>query len=216
MRAVAACGLALTLLVAGTAQAGSGGGNSLAGTAIETCGKWVLKLRDFGKLKLGNYDFYVPPIYQTPGPETASITFVFQATTFAAFIGFPDQMGAAQAFVVNGSYRQRGNKVNFQPDSVGVVSLATVFADLSENYLFGDPQRQLVVSIPFAEITNPDDLRFKGRVKKNGRRLKVKFKAKMLYDIQFENNSDQPDIFNAKGRFKLRMDSDKCPAAPMS
>ncbi len=205
----------MAMLVTGSAQAGSAGGNSLNGTVIETCGKWVMKLRDFGKLKLGDYNFYIPERYQTvPGTDTVSMTYAFGPTTFTIFIGIPDQLGVEQALVVNGTYEQRGSKVNFQPDGAGIAVLAAIYADLSENFLFGDPNRQLVVNVPFAEITNPDKLRFKGRVKSKGNRLKVKFKADTLYDIQFQNNSENPDVFNAKGRFKLRADSGKCPSTP--
>ena len=215
---MAACGAALAIFAAEPALAGSGGGgNSLDGSLLVTCGKWVLKLRDFGKLKLGDYNFYVPERYQTtPGVDTVSMTFLFGPTTFVVLFEIPNQLGVDQAFVINGTYDQRGNKVKFQPDSAGIASLEAIYAELGENYLFGDPKRELVVDIPFAQITNPDDMRFKGRVKDGGDRLKVKFKGKMLYDIQFEINSEHADVFNAEGRFKLRADSDKCPSTPSS
>jgi hypothetical protein len=216
-------------LCGGVANAGSSpsGGGSLESQLFSTCGKWVLKLRDFGKMKLANYNSYVPEQFQSR-EGTVSQLFQFGTTgnpnlgagEFSMFVNFPDQMGVYSTanfgfgIAVRGTYNQRGKKVNFFPTAAGIVALEQFFGAFGENTLFGDPKRQLVVSIPYSEITNPDALRFKGRVKDGGDRLKVKFKAKMLYDIQFENGSEFADIFNAKGRFKLRADSNKCPATP--
>jgi hypothetical protein len=212
-RGLALCLVAALTLCSGNAQAG-GGGDSVQGQAFEVCGNWVLKLRDFGKEKVNNYNSWVPENFQTsPGKDVPTMTFAFGATNFILFLGFPNQQGVPQAFVIQGSYEQKGKKLTFQPNAAGIVSLGTIFAELSENTLFGDPERQLVVDIPYQEITNPNNLRFKGRLK-GGDRLKVKFKARMLYDIQFRNDSEFADIFNAKGRLKLRVDTRNCPDTP--
>lgn len=214
--AIAAAGIALA---AGAAHAGTPSGNPLDGSSFEVCGKWILKMRDFGKRKVNDYNDYVPPNFQTvPGRLTPRMNFFFGIITgpgtWFMTVDYPDQMGVVSQLVVGGSYRQRGKKLNFEVDQAGLGNMALIYAQLAENSLFGDPDRQLVTDIPFSMVTNPNKLRFKGRLKKGGRHLKVKFKANLLYDIQFENESEFADVFNAKGRLKLRADSRKCPDVP--
>jgi hypothetical protein len=226
------------------------GGPALAGTpsvsgkgGIESCGNWVLKLRDFGKFKVNNYGAYVPPNFQMDPALMAkpSVAFYFlDDKSFFMQFNYPDQQGQATGptggflpgFNVFGRYSQNGRKLKFFPNAAGFGVLEETFANLSENTLFGNEERQLVTDVPFARITNPDNLRFKGTLKdrvgalRSSRcdltaqagecptELKVKFKAKMFYDIQYENNSENADIFGAKGRLKLRMQTGKCPRSP--
>ncbi len=46
-------------------------------------------------------------------------------------------------------------------------------------------------------------------IKKNNR-LKAKYKTRLTYDIQYINNSEFADTFDAKGVFKLRSKSKDC------
>ena len=234
---IAACLAAAITLAGGMAVAGT---PSVAGRGgIQSCGNWVLKLRDFGKYKVNDYGAYVPPNFQIDPALQAqpSVTFYFlDETNFFMQFNFPDEkgqpVGPTGGFLpglnVFGRYSQNGRKLKFFPTTAGFDVLAETFADLSENTLFGDEERQLVIQIPFARITNPNELRFKGTLKdKLGAlrspkcdltaaagecptELKVKFKARMFYDIQFENNSESADIFGADGRLKLRMQTGKC------
>jgi hypothetical protein len=41
---------------------------NIAGTSFDTCGKWIDKLRDFGKFKIRNYNDYIPLNFQAPTP----------------------------------------------------------------------------------------------------------------------------------------------------
>jgi hypothetical protein len=241
---IAAVCLVLTItLSAGTAVAGT---PSVSGTGgITSCGNWVLKLRDFGKYKVGNYGAYVPPNFSIdPALQTKpSVTFYFlNDTNFLMQFNFPDQQGQPVAptggflpgLNVFGRYSQNGRKLKFFPTAASFDVLAETFADLSENTLFGDEERQLVTKISFVRITNTDNLRFKGTLQDRlgalrspkcdvstavpgacPAELKVKFKAKTFYDIQFENNTEFADIFGATGRLKLRLQTRKCPPSPV-
>lgn len=217
VRAAALCLLVTTALLGGSARAGTAPGFPLDGQSFEVCGKWIVKLRDFGKLKVNDYNAYVPPNFQTvAGTYTPRINVFFGLIsgpgTWFMTVSYPDQMGVVGQVVVSGIYRQRGKKINLDVDQAGLTGLATIFAELGDNWLFGS--RALVTDIPFSMVTNPNKLRFKGRLKKGGDHLKLKFDAKVLYDIQFENNSEYADIFNARGHLKLRADSRKCPDEP--
>ena len=193
---------------------GGGGGDSVAGRTILACGEFVVKLRDFGKLTVNDYNRYVPPNFQTtPGRMTPTFTFVFSpapADTFVMAFSYPGQLGNTMGAFVTGTYRQRGKKLNFEVNDNGAAALETTFRNMGDNMLFG--ARALVTDIPYALLNNRNKMRFKGRIKNGGDNLKVKFKARMLYDIQFETASEYPDVFNAGGTFKLRAQTKKCPA----
>ena len=213
IRVIAAVGVVALIFSAGSAQAGLGSGDSFT-----VCGKWVLKMRDFGKIRVNDYNSWVPVNFQrllgTEGdvirPE---LLFFFNSPTrYTVVYTVIDQMGNPVnppfGFILVGDYEQNGKKLKFSVDASALAALGDTFAETAVNSLFGD--RSLVTDIPFTTVRNPDNLRFKGRLKSNGDRLKVKFKANMLYDIQFMNNSEFADIFDAKGRLKLRADSKRC------
>lgn len=199
----------LLVLGSGVAHAGNGGGgNPLEGSAIQTCGHWILKLRDFGKQKLNDYNQYVPENFETtPDPIRPVVTFSFGADTFVMIIQYPNNFGVTLTRLVNGTYAQNGRKLKFRLDPVGVTALEGVFSELAEFTLLG--KRELITDVTFAQLRSPNKMKFKGRVKGNG--IKVKFKGKMLYDIQFEDGSEYPDAFDAAGRFKLRATTKNCP-----
>lgn len=210
---VALLAAALTL-ASGPAVAGTGGGgNSVAGETFVVCGKFVLKLRDFGKYKVNDYNNYIPPNFQTtPGHFTPTFTFVFSPAPSESFVmafSYPDEMGNSLGAFVTGTYRQRGKKLNFEVNDNGASVIATLFRNFSQFTLFGE--RAVVADVPYAMLTNQNKLRFKGRLKDGGDNLKVKFKGKMLYDIQYDNLSEYADQFNVSGRIKLRAQSKKCP-----
>ena len=198
--------VAAVTLSSGPVWAGGGGGNPIAGENLQSCGKWVLRLEDFGKLKIRDYNSYVPENFQrTPGRLKPTVTFLFLADTFSMVFGYLDQQGMVVLRAVTGSYTQKGKRLKFTLDAAGVDALEDTFADLAENMLFGE--RALVTDIPFVNL---DMKKFKGRIKKNNR-FKVKFNTRRLeYDIQFVGGSEFPDKFSAKGVFKLRSRSKDC------
>jgi hypothetical protein len=218
---IGACWLVALTLAASPAGAGVG---NVQGESIPTCGKLILKLRDFGKIKVKDYNSWVPPNFQTvSGPITPLFVFSFlNANNFLLTYSYPDQQGdtTGNGVFMFGTYKQKGRKLRFELDSAldcndpsvvcpSIEALANTFAEISENSLFGN--RDLVTDIPFVRITNSEKLKFKGRIKGNADPpddIKVKFKAKMLYDIQFKNLSDFADVFDAKGRMKLRARTD--------
>jgi len=202
------------VLASGTASAGGGGGgggNPIEGALIQTCGHWILKLEDFGKLKLSDYNSYVPENFQTvDGPIRPLLTFSFGVDTFAMIISYPNQQGVTTNRIATGTYAQNGRKLKLELDTVGVAALEATFSDLTENILFGN--RELVTEVTFAQQRKPNKMKFKGRVRGDG--MKIKFKAEMLYDIIFDNSSEYPDDIGAKARLKWRAKTEQCPAPP--
>ncbi len=204
------------LLVAAVAlSSGPVWAQDVAGEQLQSCGKWVLKLTDFGKLKIRDYNDYVPENFQqAPGRLKPTFSFFFGPLVFpllgpdefAMSFFYPDQQGMTVLRIVTGSYTQKGKKLEFQMDTAGVDELEAAFADLGENVLFGE--RELVTDIPFVS-RRLKTTKFKGRIKKNNR-LKAKLKTRLEYDIQFVDDSEFPDRFSAKGVFKLRSRSRDC------
>jgi hypothetical protein len=184
--------------------------DDVAGETIQSCGKWVLKLVDFGKLKIRNYNGYVPDNFQTTeGRLKPSVFFVFGPAgtdTFNMAFIYPDQQGMNVFRSVTGSYTHKGKKLKFKLDADGVAALEETFADLGENKLFG--KRALVTDIPFVNLKE-SSVKFKGRIKNSGR-FKAKLKTRLKYDIQYVTNSEFADRFDAKGVFKLRSKSKDC------
>lgn len=224
VRVIAACGVVALAFAGGNARAGLGNGEQ-----ISVCGKWVLKLRDYGKIKVKDYYSWVPQNFQQLRQDedplnaplvgdtvTPEILFVFNTpSTFSMLYNILDQQGKpiqpqvfGFRFLLGGDYTQKGRKLRFEVNPASILSLEDTFAVTAVNSLFGN--RDLVTDIPFATITNPNRLRFKGRINGDGDELKVKFNASMLYDIQYLNDSEFADIFDAEGRMKLRARTKTC------
>lgn len=190
--------------------------DSVEGQIIISCGQWVLKLDDFGKLKIRDYNEYIPEnLQQTPEGIQPDFTFLFgplgfflDPNEFFMQVNYPDQLGEPldEALTIRGTYQQKGRKLKFELLEAGVTTLQDVFAELSENKLFG--KRALVTDIPYVKIRE-DTVKFKGRIRDNGD-LKAKFKMRMKYDIQYEGGSEFADKVDAPGVFKLRSHSRKC------
>ena len=209
-RAVLAAALVLS---SGTAVAGGNGGvdNPIEGSLIDTCGHWIVKLDDFGKRKLNDYNSYVPENLQTvDGPIRPRTTFAFGPDNFVMLFSYPSIEGVLTNRAVTGTYAQNGRKLKLALDAAGVAALEATFIDLTENLLFG--QRELVTDVTFAQQRKPNKMKWKGRVRGDG--LKMKFKAEMVYDIQFQNQSEYPDTFGASGRLKWRATTEQCPNPP--
>jgi hypothetical protein len=205
-----------------------------------------LKLRNFKKTKITDYNSWVPPNFQKQQGTVGEIITPLILMTFGLFEPPPrfrmiysivDQQGDAPFFEyeVNGTYVQKGNSIRLEVDrttvdpsgmtvpvdcdsvvpaqmlenTTNICRLKDTFAELTENSLFGD--RDLVVDVPFARITNPNKLRFKAKVKGSGDQLKLKLETKLRYDIQDVTHSEFADIFGAKGKMKLRAETKKCP-----
>ncbi|MEE2674814.1 MAG: hypothetical protein VX466_13515 [Myxococcota bacterium] len=194
----------------------------VGGQVFTSCGKWVLKLHDFGKLKIRDYNEYVPEnLQQTPEGLQPTVRFFFgpqviggfinidlDADEFAMTVVYPDQQGDNVVQIIRdaGTFKQKGRKLKFELLEPGVDGLQAIFADLGENKLFGE--RALVTDIPYVNLRE-NTLKFKGRIK-NGGRFKAKFKTRVKYDIQYLSGSIDADTVDAKGVFKLRSDSRKC------
>ena len=179
------------------------------GKSIMACGNWVLKLADFGKLKTNNYNEYVPENFQqTPGPVEPSVSVSFQAETFSLVIIYPDQQGTslAQIAVPAGTYTQKGKRLKFELSTEGTAAMENVFSDLGENLLFGKLDR--VADLPYVKLRDKT-VKFKGRIHSDDR-LKLKFKTRLEYDIQYTNDAETPDRFDAPGALKLRSKSQNC------
>lgn len=206
MRIVAASLLIAALALAGSPAWAGGGGNTPP--TSRACGKFVMKLHNFGKRKLRDYNSYVPEIYQAdPGTrlKPAVVVFFFDDGTFTMGIPYPTQTGELTTRIVTGTYTRDGKKLKFKLDAAGEAELGLAFSDLSENDLFGDLER--VTDIPYVDI-KLGSMKFKGKINGNG--LKIKFKTDLKYDIQYQNNSENADQFNLKGRFKLRAKGSDC------
>jgi hypothetical protein len=180
----------------------------IEGETRVVCGEWRLRLADFGKQKIRDYNAYVPENFQsTPGRLQPSVTISFPTNeSFDLTAEYPDQLGetVTQNAAPAGTYKQKGKKLKFSPNAAGVVLLEAIFADLSSNVLFGDRAR--VADVPFVELGK---LKFKGRIKKNNR-LKLKLNSRLKYDIQYLNNSEYADRFDTPGVLKLRADTKQC------
>ena len=179
------------------------------GKNIVSCGNWVLKLADFGKLKTKNYNEYIPENFQqTTGVIKPSVSVAFQAETFSLVIVYPDQQGAnvGQLAAPAGTYTQKGKRLKFELNAEGTATMENLFSDLSENLLFGKLDR--VVEVPYVQLRDKT-VKFKGRIHSNDR-LKLKFKTRLEYDIQYTNDAETPDRFDAPGVLKLRTKSQNC------
>ena len=229
---------AVVLALAGTTQyaapAAAGEDFESVVSNIRACGKWVFKLHDFGKNKIRNYTDYVPPNLQSnfPAgfPTKSNGLFEFDPTdnTFVITFFYPDQQGNITLATVGsliprvlGTYKQNGKKLKLQMNGTGspnpgVDVMAEIFRNLVANHLFGD--RQLTSDLPFATIRE-SKVRFKGRVKDankidiagNSRaQLRMKMKSRLIYDIRFMTNSDEPDQFGVAGVFKMRFRTKDC------
>ncbi len=203
----AAAALLTVCLVFGFGASPARAGGSVAGLVYDACGKYVVKLRDFGKLKIKDYNLYVPEnLRANPGSTdipTFQVRFI-DDVQFLMIAAYPDVVNDPLnpqnvAVLIQGDYTKKGNRLKFFPTSASLLTIGDFYAGLGENVLFG--ARQLVTDIPYTELRK---IRFKGRIQKRGQRIKLKWKANMGYDIQFMNNSEFADIFGAKGRFKLR------------
>ena len=179
------------------------------GKNIVACGKWVLKLADFGKLKTSNYNEYVPENFQSStGRIQPSVSVSFQEETFSLVIVYPDQQGTnvAQLAIPGGTYTQKGKRLKFELNAEGATAMENLFSDLSANLLFGKLDR--VADVPYVELRDKT-VRFKGRIR-NDNRLKLKFKTRLKYDIQYTNDALYADRFDTPGVLKLRAKSKNC------
>lgn len=202
-------GVVLLSLAFASQSAAADDPDPVEGKSLSACGKWVLKLADFGKLKTSNYNEYVPEnLQQTPGILEPSVAISFQAETFTLVVTYPDQQGTtvAQVAIPAGTYTQDGKRLKFKLSTEGTAAMESIFADLSENLLFG--RRALVTDIPYAQLRDKT-VKFKGRIRSKDR-LKLKFKTRLEYDIQYTNDAAIPDRFSAPGVLKLRAKSQEC------
>lgn len=221
---IAVLGIAPTLCVPGVAWADGQDFDNLVQN-VRACGKWVVRLEDFGKEKMRDYFDYVPRSLQSNFTLLTKPSTVYRFdpsnNTFRMSFVYPDPEGNVVLRIAFGRYKQKGKKLKLRFNGsnqaqAGITVMEAAFADIAANTILAE--RDVVALIPYADI-RAKKVRFKGRVRRanktdsggNSRaQLRMKMKARVKYDIQFENNSEFADKFDEDGVLKLRMRTKDC------